>query len=305
MTKTEGQAQASSGPPAEAAARPPRQHAIIAGAEPIKLGSMLFTLVEPRRGHEVAYNRWYERDHFYAGCMIGPYQFAGKRFVATAELKALRDPDPSTITGEPDRGSFLALYWVLDGYHDTWNRWAVDQVKALHKAGRMFNERDHVHTLLYRYAWERSREADGLPAELALDHPSAGLVAVFTDRSEDVDAAELETWMRDEHLPGLLPGTPARLVIAADPLPLLIDAPGDVPRSESDDRRQLTLWFLDTAPQDAWDTVIDAHRAALEKSGKARVVAALPFVPTIPGTDTYTDMLWADTGSQSDQRSSS
>ena len=64
--------------------RPPRQHAIVAGAEPIKLGSMLFTLVEPHRGHEVAYNRWYERDHFYAGCMIGPYQFAGKRFVATA-----------------------------------------------------------------------------------------------------------------------------------------------------------------------------------------------------------------------------
>ena len=38
----------------------------------VRLGSMLFTLVEPHRGHEVAYNRWYERDHFYAGCMIGP-----------------------------------------------------------------------------------------------------------------------------------------------------------------------------------------------------------------------------------------
>ena len=35
---------------------------------------------------------------------------------------------------------------------------------------------------------------------------------------------------------------------------------------------------------------------------KGRVVAALPFIPTIPGTDTYTDMLWAD---QSDQRRSS
>ena len=33
----------------------------------VRLGSMLFTLVEPHRGHEVAYNRWYERDHFYAG----------------------------------------------------------------------------------------------------------------------------------------------------------------------------------------------------------------------------------------------
>ena len=38
----------------------------------VRLGSMLFTLVEPHRGHEVAYNRWYERDHFYAGCMVGP-----------------------------------------------------------------------------------------------------------------------------------------------------------------------------------------------------------------------------------------
>ncbi|HLN43881.1 MAG TPA: hypothetical protein VK215_15590 [Acidimicrobiales bacterium] len=307
MTEAKDPVTKSDAPAKPAGERPPRQHPIVAGAEPIKLGSMLFTLVEPRRGHEVAYNRWYERDHFYAGCMIGPYQFAGKRFVATAELKALRDPDPSSITGEPDRGSFLSVYWVLDGYHDTWNRWAVDQVKALHKAGRMFEERDHVHTLLYRYAWERSRDPDGLPAELALDHPSAGLVAVFTDRSEGVDAAEFEAWMRDEHLAALLPGTAARLVIAADPLPLLIDAPGDVPRSESDDRRQLTLWFLDTSPQEAWDSVVVAHRAALEKSGKATVVAALPFIPTIPGTDTYTDMLWPDQDdrSQNDHRRSS
>jgi hypothetical protein len=277
----------------EKADRPPRQHCIVAGAEPIKLGSMLFTLVEPHRGHEVAYNRWYERDHFYAGCMIGPYQFAGKRFVATAAMKNLRDPDSSEVTGEPHRGTYLGMYWVLDGYHDTWNRWAVDQVKALHKAGRMFGERDHIHTLLYRYAWECQRDADGLPAELALDHPSAGLVAVFHDRAEGSDAEEFATWMREEHLPQILAGSPVRLVVGADPLPLLIDAPGDVPRSEADDRRQLTLWFLDTAPQEAWDT-IRAHRAALEKSGRAQVVTAMPFIPTIPGTDTYTDMLWPD-----------
>ncbi len=291
MSETKAQDAATAVPSGQ---RPPRQHPIVAGAEPVKLGSMLFTLVEPRRGHEVAYNRWYERDHFYSGCMIGPYNFAGKRFVATADLKALRDPDPSAVTGEPDIGTYLALYWVLDGYHDTWNRWAVDQVKALHKAGRMFAERDHIHTLLYRYTWERARDADGLPAELALDHPSAGLVAVFTDRAEGVEAEDLAAWQRDEHLPALLPGTPARLVVAADPLPLLIDAPGDVPRSESDDRRQLTLWFLDTAPAEAWESVVVAHRAALEASGKATVVAALPFIATIPGTDTYTDQLWAD-----------
>lgn len=273
--------------------RPPRQHTIVAGAEPIKLGSLLFTLVEPHRGHEVAYNRWYERDHFYAGCMIGPYQFAGKRFVATADLKALRQPDSSVITGSPDRGSYLALYWVLDGYHDVWNRWAVDQVKALHRAGRMFAERDHVHTLLYRYAWEVGRDEDPLPSELALDHPSAGVIALFTDRDPSVEAADLERFQRESHLPALLPGTAARLVLAVDPLPLLVDAPGDVPRTEADDRRQLTLWFLDRHPGEVWDSIVTEHSNALEKSGMAEVVAALGFIPTIPGTNTYTDQLWA------------
>ena len=28
---------------------------------PVRLGGALVTLVEPHRGHEVAYNRWYER----------------------------------------------------------------------------------------------------------------------------------------------------------------------------------------------------------------------------------------------------
>ncbi len=52
----------------------------------VRLGSMLFTLVEPHRGHELAYNRWYETDHFYAGCMMGPWLFAGRRWVATRPL---------------------------------------------------------------------------------------------------------------------------------------------------------------------------------------------------------------------------
>ncbi len=286
------------------APRPPREHKIIAGAEPIRLGSMLVTLVEPHRGSEVAYNRWYERDHFYAGCMIGPYQFAGKRFVAPADLKALQDPDPSEITGTPGRGSYVSVYWVLDGYHDTWNRWAVDQVKALHRAGRMFEERDHVHTLLYRFAWEARRDGEnGLSAELALDHPSAGMVLVWTDRADGVDAADFEAWQREEHLPGFLAGSPARLIVTADPLPLLVDAPGDVPRTEADDRRQLSLWFLDEDPADAWDTVT-AHRAAVEGSGKGRIVAALPFISTVPGTDTYTDQLWADQAPTSPRRPS-
>jgi len=191
-----------------------------AEAEPVKLGSMLFTVVEPHRGHEVAYNRWYERDHFYAGCMVGPYNFAGRRFVATAELKALRDPDSSVITGEPARGSYVSVYWVLDGYHSVWNRWALRQVNALHAAGRMFEQRDHVHTLLYNYSWEFRRDPDGVPVELALDHPYRGFVSVFIDRAEDVSNEALWEWLprgrqRSPHPSAVVPQHPARGCLGA------------------------------------------------------------------------------------------
>ena len=167
------------------------------------------------------------------------------------------------------------------------------QVRALHAAGRMFEERDHVHTLLYRFEWEHRREPDGVPVELALDHPYRGFVPMWIDRAEDVSNEELWAWLRDEHLPGILPGTDAGLVAAFSPLPLLIDAPGDVPRQEATDRRTLLLWFLDAHPSASWEPVFVEQRARLEASGKATVVAALPFMPTIPGTDTYTDRLWA------------
>jgi hypothetical protein len=255
---------------------------------------MLLTLVEPRRGHEVAYNRWYERDHFYAGCMVGPYNFAGCRYVATAELKALRDPDPSAITGEPARGSYVAVYWVLDGHYDVWQRWALRQVNALHAAGRMFEERDHVHTLLYNFRWEHRRDPDGVPVELALDHPYRGFVSVFIDRSENVTNEELWAWLRTEHLPALMPGSDADLVAAFTPIALEGDAPGDVPREAASDTRTVLLWFLNTPPQVAWEPVMAEHRRRLEDAGMGTVVAALPFIPTIPGTDTYTDQLWSD-----------
>ena len=206
-----------------------------AAADPVKLGSMLFTIVEPHRGHEVAYNRWYDRDHFYSGCMVGPYTFAGRRFVATADLKALREPDPSVITGTPERGSFVSVYWILDGYHTVWNRWALRQVNALHAAGRMFDERDHVHTLPYKYCWEFRRDPDGVPIEVALDHPYWGFVPVFIDRAEDTTNEALWEWLRSEHLPNFLPGSDADLVAAFTPM--TVEVEGRRKRAARDGRR--------------------------------------------------------------------
>jgi len=265
---------------------------IIADAEPIKLGSILLTVVEPHQGHEVAYNRWYERDHFYSGVMIGPYSFAGKRWVATKDLKALRDPSSASITGTPGKGSYVAVYWVLDGYHDLWNKWSVRQVRQLHAKKRMFEHRDHIHTLLYRYEWEFSRDADGVPIELALDHAYEGFVPVWMEAADGVTREELWSYLRDELLPGLLPGSDAGLVGTFSPLPLLIDAPGDVPRQEESETRTMLLFFLDSDPGESWQQVFIEGARRLEESGKGTVIAQLPFKPTIVGTDTYTDELW-------------
>ena len=53
---------------------------------PVRVGMMLYTLVEPHPGRHRAYNRWYERDHFYSGVMTLPGSLSGQRWVATPEL---------------------------------------------------------------------------------------------------------------------------------------------------------------------------------------------------------------------------
>jgi hypothetical protein len=262
-------------------------------APPIELGTLLFTMVEPRRGHEVEYNRWYEEDHFYAGCMIGAHQFAGNRFVATRRLKALRYPAVSPMTPDPSVGSYLALYWVLRGFHDEWNRWAVDQVKDLHASGRMFAEREHIHTVLYDHQWDLRRDRRGTKIELALDRGYEGLVVNVGEVADGRTLDDVDQWTRDEWAPAAFAARwGPDLVGSSVPMPLLPDAPADVPRVENADRRFIQLHFLTHDPADAWDEGYGRFGEALEASGTATHLWTAPFIPTVFGTDTYTDELW-------------
>jgi hypothetical protein len=254
----------------------------------IRLGSALFTLVEPHRGHEVAYNRWYERDHFYAGCMIGPWYFAGRRWVCTRDLKDLRlgaPADGEPLFGDDRLGSYLALYWTLKGRFRDNTDWSTRQVHWLHDNGRMFPERDHIHTLLYLYNGAEARDADGVPAELALDHPFRGLAALVVERSGSGDDAPAPS--RPE-----LPGDGAvALALSFRGVPLPPGAPVTQPGTDGVERRELQLWFADAEPADWWPAVGDyADRVA--GSGAGTVRWASPFIPTVPGTDRYTDQLW-------------
>ncbi len=246
----------------------------------VQLGSMLFTLVEPHRGHEVAYNRWYERDHFYAGCMVGPWLFAGRRFVATRALKDLRFGTDVDLFGGADLGSYLAVYWILEGRHDDHIDWALRQVQWLHANGRMFAERDHIHTLLYRYEGMARADVDGVPAELALDHPYGGLTATLLRPEPGVTADDLRAAHRANEL-----------TLGFSPIPLPPDAPVTQQGQDRLDGCWLAVSFSASNPDERWDE----HRAAADRlaaAGVAQTLWSAPFIPTFPGTDTSADQLW-------------
>ena len=266
---------------------------IQAGAEPVKLGSMLLTIVEPRRGHEVAYNRWYERDHFYAGCMVGPWLFAGSRWVAPRSLKDRRWPADSIIAKPVDAGSYVAIYWVEAGHHaDHFEEWAVPQVRDLYGNGRGFPERTHVHTSMFNLVASAYRDDDPVPVELALDHHYDGLFILWWDAAQG-SAADLHAQLRERYLPDLLAGS--SIEIASSWTPSVPDeGPRDVPMDLGSPAggvdRLVQLLFVGGDTEGAIDRV-RTYTDAVESDGAARLLLAAPFFRTVVGTDTYVDQL--------------
>lgn len=84
-----------------------------AGGKGVRPGHALITMVEPHPGHEHAYNRWYEDDHYYAGAMAMPWMYAGRR---PRDFHALDHPYAGPVlevidTGSPEQRPAL-LEWL-------------------------------------------------------------------------------------------------------------------------------------------------------------------------------------------------
>ena len=256
---------------------------------------MLFTLVDPHRGHEVAFNRWYERDHYYAGCMIGPWLLAGSRWVATREQKRLRFPADSRFARPVEAGSYLAIYWVNAGRHDDFFGWAGEQVHRLYAQGRGFRERSHVHTALYDHRGCVYRDADPVPVELALDHRYPGLAVCVLERAGGASERELDLWLEREGLPKLLAGS--RIASAARFAPHPTEgsptesAPMDLGSAPGGPERRLLLCFLESDPRTEWERFV-GFADAVAASRLASPVFFAPFLPTVVGTDAHARDLW-------------
>lgn len=260
---------------------------------PVKVGTMLLTMVDPNPGFESAYNRWYERDHYYAGCMVGPYQLAGSRWVAPRQLKDLRWPEGDTAVANPtDAGSYVAIYWVEDGHHDDWNEWAQTQVTWLYSNGRGFAERKHTHTTLFDHIGASYRDDDPTPIELALDRAYPGIVVAWFDAREGNDARSVAATLDERLLPELLAGSDIEIASSWTPVATPpSDQPMDLGSPAGGPERLVQIFFVDGDVTEALPR-LKAYTDAVAEAGLADVHLVAPFFRTVVGTDTYVDQLW-------------
>ena len=272
---------------------------------PVRIGMMLYTLIEPHPGRHRAYNRWYERDHFYSGVLTLPGTLSGQRWVATPALKELRLPRSSAVVPDPARGSFLTAYYVDAERVDDWDLAASDAVQALAVAGRLWPERDHVLTRFFDYQFAVYRDDDPVPALQTIDHRYPGLVTVIGRGAGGTTRAEVLDVLRTRFLPEVLSGSPIASVLTFTVHPFTGDRPADLPVDPDPETRFHQLWFVEAAPEAEWpETFVPlAERFSADPDLELEWMGG--FVPTVPGTDAYVELLEAAEAAEAAEAESS
>ena len=257
------------------------------------LGHALITMVEPHPGREREYNRWYEDDHFIAGAMAMPWMYAGRRWVATRELQQLRYPEKSAVAQPVTAGCYISVYWITAGRYADHMKWTVGINKRLNRDARVYHDRTHVFTAFQDHAVTVYRDGAAGPRDFhALDHPYAGLVVEVIDAESAGQREELLEWLRARHLPKrLASGSSAAMVTVFRPTPLPLDRMSYVKQVEGTDTRLTLLWFLQRDPREVWEEHFAGLGEETAAAGLGRVELVAPFIPTVPGTDTYVDQL--------------
>jgi hypothetical protein len=259
--------------------------------ERVALGNAIFALHDPHPGHEVAFNRFYERDHMFAA-IFAPFTMWAQRWVATAELKGLRYPAEGPFGMPSVRGSYLTMYWIQAGHLDDQQLWTAGFTKVLEDHGRTFQERDVMSATTYEFVGDHTRDEDGVPPELTLAHQYPGAVWTFIERDPGTTLDEVRDWVLGEHAPLVLADAPVASTLAFTPMPKASWWPAAAPEVPGVGDRLVLVHFLETTPTECWDPCFAELGAGIDASGKARTLLVAPFIPTVPGTDRYCDELW-------------
>lgn len=269
---------------------------VIASEGPLELGvgHALISLTGPEPGYEAEYNRWYEDDHYLAGGMYAPWMYAGRRWVATHDLRALRLPGtPCPPLPSVDTGWMLGTYWIAPGRIDDVEAWAFGANRRLAKGGRIYPHRVPGLTAFQDMAGVVHRDDEVVRAEWALHDPAPGLVLQILD-SEAGRRDDLESWMLDEHLPRRVTGPVTSAMVfrfdARVHAGLKPKIRAALQEQAGHGGRLTILWFLDQDPRHCWGHFVDEPEA-IAAGGLGHTSLVAPFVPARMGTNHLMDQL--------------
>jgi hypothetical protein len=263
----------------------------------VHIGAAWVSMIEPEVGYEAAFNRWYSDDHFYAGGMCLPGIFAGRRWIATKELRLLRQASEDDMA---KYGCFLHLNLFSSHQLNEINSSLSETLQVLGKAGRMYPTeipRRHLYTAItpYEAAVYRDGDCGEGPKDIhALDYPFAGVVLELIDSNKDDTRADLVNWLRNDFIPITLRNSSSAvmcLIFVHADLPDIIKSPRLPPRYENGGSRVVLLWFLQDDPRISWEKDFARHTSAVSQSGLGNVAFVGPFIPTVPGTNRHIEEL--------------
>jgi hypothetical protein len=227
----------------------------------------------------------------YAAAILAPWTIAGQRFVATADLKAMRYPGEGPF-GPAREGSYLTMFWIAKARLAAQQAWVNEQMELITAAGRTFEQRSVQTATTYDYLGSWERDVDGVPPFLALDHRYEGAVWAVVERSTDAPVSELATWLAGEYLPGRFVRSPVAIGAMFTPRPKEPWWPAAAPDVPGVGERVVIAFFVETNVRAAFAPWFASLGTDLASTGRCRTLLVAPFVPTIPGTDTYIEQLW-------------
>jgi hypothetical protein len=262
-----------------------------------RLGHLIVAIAEPHRDTVATYDEWFEAHHMYDAVLVGPGAFAAQRYVATRDLKALRYPLDGAVFADAAIGSFVALYYLAPGSAEDHFAWSFPQNAWLGATGRNNADRTLVLTWLCDAAGVVARDGHRVPPQVALDHPYAGIVMVWIERSEQETLEDLRAGLLDEHLTALVhedTGVQQVQLWAPREFPDTRGTPttpGSVVTNAAVGRQLLALCFLGEHPATQWERSFAQFGERLAEAGASTRLVA-PFVPTVRGAGARLDELW-------------
>ena len=153
------------------------QESVVDDEGVVRIGSVVFALIRPAERCDLAFNEWYERDHYYTFGLAAPGVFSAGRYI------------------EPKQRLHLALYFVLPGYEKLRASFVSDQHAVAADQDRLFGDREHLHT--WSYLVESSAvEGSGVPPALVLDRRYRAVTVAWCDENATTLQAPVVLTMR-------------------------------------------------------------------------------------------------------------